>query len=478
MKANTQAPQTVWAKYALLGNQIKENVLFTIDAAGNWQSIEAGKPKPANLEKSVALALPGVVNAHSHAFQRAFAGLSEIRQSATDDFWSWREKMYVVANQVDPEQLEAIASFLYLELLKNGFTHVCEFNYLLRDKDNQLYSDKDCLEGALLRAAQKTGIGITLMPVLYERSGFTSTTLNPHQQRFKSDVQICLDRIRVIQSLIDAIEPNGSAQNFKSFANTGLAIHSLRAAEPKSIFEIKERANDFAGPIHIHVAEQTQEVKDSIAATGKRPLEWLIHHKLMNEKWALVHVTHTTPQEIAGLGETDATVVICPTTEANLGDGIADLQLMLQHQVPIAVGTDSHINRSAFEEMRWLEYVQRLQHQKRNFMSHPPKIESTAHRCIDLLNTSSAKISGQTLWGFVAGSRADLLGIDIDQPCLAGIPPYALVDALVFSSPALESSEVMVKGQWCVEQGKHSMQTEIEQKFVQAMHELYPSKTA
>jgi formimidoylglutamate deiminase len=338
----------LWAPRAWVGGRWRDSVLLRAGADGHWADVQCDTAAPAQATRLAGPALPGLVNAHSHAFQRAFAGLAERRESVHDDFWSWRERMYAVALKISPAQLHAVAAHLYAELLAGGYTQVCEFHYLHHDVDGKPYADPLTMSHALIQAAQDTGIGLTLLPVLYERAGFAQPELRAEQRRFATSVESVLamrDGVRALQA------PN---------VNAGVAIHSLRAASPDAIKQLTARLTNDAGPIHIHIAEQTGEVDDCVANTGARPIEWLAREVELDARWQLVHATHALPQEIDAVARSGAGVVLCPSTEANLGDGLVDLPRWLAAGVPLSIGSDSQVCRSVVEELRWLEYGQRL----------------------------------------------------------------------------------------------------------------------
>ena len=295
------------------------DVLLTVADDGRWHSVQ---PNATAAEQAGAIrlqgpVLPGLVNAHSHAFQRAIAGLTERRgpgtAAAADDFWSWRERMYSAAGRITPDQLEAIASLLYAELLAGGYTQVCEFHYLHNGVDGAPYADPAEMALALARAARRTGIGLTLLPALYMRSGFAASGLRDEQRLFASTPASVLRVAEQIKRLGD------------SRIDAGVAVHSLRAADPAALSELAAAAKQAGLPLHLHIAEQTQEVADCIAHTGQRPIEWLLNHAEVDARWHLVHATHATPVELAALQASGASVVLCPATEANLGDGVFDL---------------------------------------------------------------------------------------------------------------------------------------------------------
>ena len=347
-----------WAPRAWLPEGWREHVLLEVGSDGHWSTVTPGVAQaPADASVLAGPVLPGLVDAHSHAFQRAFVGLAERRDAEDDDFWSWRERMYAVAEQMTPESLRAIAARLYAELLRGGYTQVCEFHYLHRAPDGTRYADPLTMSWALADAAADAGIGLTLLPVLYERAGFDKP-LRPQQRRFAA----CAEDVLAMR---DAIRAAG-----RPLLNAGVAIHSLRAASPASIARLVGAATG-DGPIHIHVAEQTGEVDDCLAATGMRPIEWLSRECPLDACWQLVHATHATHAEIDAVARSGAGVVLCPSTEANLGDGLFDLPAWLAADVPLTIGSDSQVTRDWREELRLAEYGQRLALRRRNVSAAP-----------------------------------------------------------------------------------------------------------
>jgi formimidoylglutamate deiminase len=427
-------PSLLWADHAWVGGRWRDRVLLAIDARGCWADVQPDTPCPEAAVRLSGPVLPGLVDAHSHAFQRAFVGLAERRDSAHDDFWSWRDRMYGVALRITPEQLRAVAAHLYSELLQGGYTQVCEFHYLQHASDGTRYGDPATMCWALADAAADAGIGLTLLPVLYERAGFTQPVLRDDQRRFATSAADVLS----LQRTVNAAGRPG--------VDAGVAIHSLRAAHPESLAAVADGAGDH--PIHIHVAEQTAEVDDCLRSTGCRPIEWLARHARLDARWQLVHATHSTPDEIAAVAHSGAGVVICPATEANLGDGLADLPGWLRSGVPLSIGSDSQVTRDWPEELRWLEYGQRLALRQRNVAASPGQQPATAARLFERLLAGGAAASGRRRWGLEGGARADLLVVDVDEPALTGMPLSHLLDATVFATPARPFSQVMVAGQW------------------------------
>jgi formimidoylglutamate deiminase len=441
MAAFMTAPDMLyWAPSAWVNGAWADAVLLRVGADGCWAEVTPGVTAPASAQVLAAPVLPGIVNAHSHAFQRAFVGLAERAgpniNGQADDFWSWRQRMYGVALSITPEQLRHIATHLYTELLQGGYTHVCEFHYLQHQPDGRPYPDELQMARALADAAQTTGIGLTLLPVLYERAGFQKPQLLPEQRRFATSVTSVLrlrDGIRAWQL------PGVDA---------GVAIHSLRAASAHNIRSLAQAVQSDAGPVHIHIAEQTAEVEDCLAATGKRPIQWLTDEIRISSRWHLVHATHGTAPEIEAVARSGAGVVLCPSTEANLGDGVPDLTHWLSSGTPLSVGSDSHVTRNWPEELRSLEYTQRLLKRQRNVSAKPGLEANTAARLFNRVLPGGAAAAGHRISGLQKGARADLLVLNTQDPALHAVPSSHLLDATVFASVAQPFGAVMVAGRW------------------------------
>lgn len=456
------AAQTFWAPRAWLPGGWREAVLLEIDGLGRWQLVQPDTPAPDEVPQLAGPVLPGLVDAHSHAFQRAFAGLAERRETDGDDFWSWRDRMYRVAGAIDPAMLRTIAAQLYGELLRGGYTQVCEFHYVQHRPDGQPYPDRHAMIHALVDAAAEVGIGLTLLPVLYERAGFAQAALRPDQARFHFDADD-------VWAAAQAVQRHGHPR-----LNAGVAIHSLRAARPESIHRLRVLTEGFGGPIHIHVAEQLAEVRDCLATTGLRPVEWLAQQGLLDARWQLVHATHVNRAEIMAVAHSGSTAVICPSTEANLGDGLTDLPAWLRAGVPLAVGSDSQVTRAWREELRWMEYGQRLGLRSRNVAAAPEAGQpATAERLWQTALDGGAAAAGQALWGIHPGARADLLVIDLGDASLTGIPPGRLLDTLVFSSPGRPWRDVMVAGHWVVRDHQQPGSHERQARFESVMQRLW-----
>jgi formimidoylglutamate deiminase len=433
----TATGHILWAPRAWLPSGWADNVVLRTDGNGHWADVQAHTVPPSGAQVLNGPVLPGLVNAHSHAFQRAFLAQAERGNGAHDDFWSWRDRMYGVALRITPEQLHAVACHLYTELLAGGYTHTCEFHYLHHRPDGTPYADEATMCRALVQAAQDTGMGLTLLPVLYERAGFAQPHLRPDQRRFAANAA------RVLR-LRDAVRSWGLPG-----VAAGVAIHSLRAATPASLHELVNACAGDPGPIHIHIAEQTGEVDDCLATTGARPIAWLVDALPLDARWHLVHATHATPSEIASVAATGAGVVLCPSTEANLGDGLCDLPRWLASGTALSIGSDSQVTRAWPEELRWLEYGQRLHLRQRNVAASPAlHLPATAERLFGAVSRGGASAAGHAVAGLQVGARADLVLINDQDPALAGLPPSHLLDAVVFASAAQPFGSVMAGGRW------------------------------
>jgi formimidoylglutamate deiminase len=418
------------ARRAWVGGRWQRDVLL-VAQGGHWQEVRAGSDAK-DAEVLDAPVLPGLVNAHSHAFQRAIAGLTERSAAGREDFWSWRDRMYVAALRISPQQLEAIAALLYAELLAAGYTQVCEFHYLHNDVDGRPYADAAEMSQALARAARQAGIGLTLLPTLYMRSGFGAAGLREDQRRFASTPGSVL---KIAEGM-----PRSPT------LTTGIALHSLRAVDEGALREATQAARAAGLPVHIHVAEQQQEVEDCLRVHGQRPIEWLLRHASPDARWNLVHATQATPAELQALRPTGAAIVLCPSTEANLGDGVFDLPTWLAAGGAWSIGSDSHVTRSWSEELRLLEYSQRFMLRRRNVAALAAGSESTASVLFEGALSGGSAAAGLPLAGFAPGQRADLCVVDTLAPALAGIPEDHVLDALVFSSPTMPMRRVVVAG--------------------------------
>jgi formimidoylglutamate deiminase len=402
-------------------------------------------------------------NLHSHAFQRALAGLSETFSGNGDDFWTWRRQMYDLVPRLDPHHLQAIAEQLYLEMLKAGYTAVAEFHYLHHDRNGEPYGDTATLSNAVLQAAASTGIALTHLPVLYMSSGFDGGKPGAAQQRFSfGDVSGFLELVQRLQSTA-----SGNPQ-----LSVGIAPHSLRAVPLPALRELADGFSQLgAGPVHIHIAEQEQEVKDCLAHTGRRPVELLCEQLPVDQSWCLVHATHISAGECATLAQTRAVAGLCPSTEANLGDGLFPLAQWQRAAGRLGIGSDSNTSVSPVEELRWLEYGQRLQRQQRNIYATPEDPHVGARLWRDACR-GGAQALGRECGRLAIGARADLLVLDSDHPQLLGREDDALLDSFIFSGNSNPIRQVISGGQWLIQDGRHTREEAIREKFARTVEEL------
>ena len=445
------------AAEALLPSGWAKDVLLAWDGQGTFTAVTPDTPRPPEVPAAAGPVLPGMPNLHSHAFQRAFAGLAEVRASGDDSFWSWRDRMYRVAGAVTPEALEAVATWLFVEMLEGGYTSVCEFHYLHHDVDGRPYADAATLALAVARAAARAGIGLTLLPVLYQHGGFGGAPPSAGQRRFVHDTETLLSLVARLSA--DTAIPR-----------VGLALHSLRAVGPDAVRDAVQgmAGIDRTAPIHIHVAEQEREVEECLAWSGQRPVAWLIDHVPVNLRWCLVHATHTSPEETLLAAGAGAVAGLCPTTEANLGDGVFPMDDWLDVGGRWGVGSDSHVTVNAAEELRLLEYSQRLTRRRRNLVA----TEACPHVATALVLgavSGGAAASGRPIGGLAPGQRADVVVLDGGHPAIAGLPSAEALDAHVFASHRGSAIDaVFVGGRQVVERGRHALHADAAAAFVRA----------
>lgn len=428
------------AERALLTSGWARNVRFEVGASGLLEQVlpDAGSEGAERLHGPV---LPGMPNLHSHAFQRAMAGLAEVAGNPNDSFWTWRELMYRLVGRLSPEQMEVIARQLYVEMLKAGYTAVAEFHYVHHDLAGRPYADPAELALCISRAARDSGIGLTLLPVLYSHAGFGGLPPNEGQRRFihSTDSYLALQ-----QRLREALPAD---------QGLGLCFHSLRAVTPDQLATVLA-AEDGARPIHIHIAEQQKEVDDCLAWSGRRPLQWLYEHAPVDPRWCLVHATHAEADEVQAMARSGAVAGLCLTTEANLGDGIFPAVDFLAQGGRLGIGSDSHVSVSVVEELRWLEYGQRLRDQRRNRLYRPeqPQVGRTL---FDAALAGGAQALGQPVGALAVGSRADWIVLDGTDPYLATTEGDALLNRWLFAGGDRQVRDVMVGGRWVVRNGHH-----------------------
>jgi len=429
------------AAQALLPDGWADDVLLQWDDSGTLTLVEAGMEAPPAAARAPGVLLPGLPNLHSHAFQRAFAGLTEHRSADDDSFWSWRTLMYRFAQALTPEALQAIATQLYIEMLQAGYTSVCEFHYVHHRPDGRVHDDVAEMSLRLVAAARTAGIGLTLLPVLYQAGGFGATPPLAGQRRFLNSVDGLL-------SLIGRLRHEG--------VRVGAAPHSLRAVPPEALRELLAGLHgaDPGAPVHIHVAEQQREVDDCLAWSGQRPVQWLLGQAGIDARWCLVHATHLDAAERRGLARSGAVAGLCPSTEANLGDGVFDAAAYAAEGGAWGIGSDSHASVDAAEELRLLEYGQRLVRQRRNVLAgaaHPQVADAMWLSAV----AGGAQASARPIAGLRVGQQADLVHLPPHE-LHAGLGASQRLASHVFANHGLRGiGDVWVAGRRRVVDGRH-----------------------
>ena len=445
----------IFARKALLPTGWAEDVRLDV-RDGLIADVQPGA-KPGGGDTQAGIVIPGLANGHSHAFQRALAGRTERRSPrGKDNFWTWRERMYELAGRMDPGALEAIATQAYSEMLESGYTAVAEFHYLHSVEGGE--HPTGSMASAILAAAEQSGIRLTYVPVLYERAGFDAAQPAGHQALFALDLDTFVHHFETV------------ADAAAGTVAVGIGAHSLRAVRPDSLQRIAGLARQYGIPMHLHIAEQQREVDQCLASYGRRPVRWLLENLAVDAGWCLVHATHMDHDEIESLAGSGAVVCLCPSTEANLGDGLFPLHDFLRHGGAIAIGSDSHVSINPFEELRWLEYGQRLALQSRNVAAL-----DDAHVGRELFLrafSGGARATGRKPAGIEGGAGADLVALYDDDPMLLGHDDASLLDALVFSGYRLPVDRVMVGGEWCVADGEHVGRQDIRKGFAAALERV------
>ena len=431
---------SLWFVSALTQVGWVENVRFDIED-GRIARIEPGVA-PGPHDEQHGLAIPGIPNLHSHAFQRAMAGLTERAGPGADSFWTWRNLMYRFVERLGPEDLEAISALAFVEMLESGFTRVGEFYYLHHDRDGTPYADLGENAARIAAAAHATGIGLTLLPVFYAHSNFGGMVPNQAQRRFISDLDQFAKLLEACRRAIGGLE-GGSV---------GVAPHSLRAVTTQELAALVALAPK--APLHLHIAEQVKEVNDCIAWCGRRPVDWLLDHALVDERWCLVHATHVNAEEAHRLAASGAVAGLCPITEANLGDGVFPAQEYLDAGGSFGVGSDSNVLVHAAEELRVLEYSQRLTHRRRNVLASGVE-QSTGRRLIESAIAGGARALGCERSGLVEGADADIVSLDTAHESLACRRGDALLDSWVFAARGQVVDCVWRYGHKIVSGGRH-----------------------
>lgn len=424
---------------ALLPEGWRDDVLVTV-ADGSIAAVEPGVPA-GDAERFAGAAVPGLPNLHSHSFQRGMAGLAERRGSSADSFWTWREVMYRFLDRLSPDDIEAIAAFAFAEMLEAGFTAVGEFHYLHHAPDGRPYGNIAETAERIAAAASAAGIGLTLLPVYYAQGNFGGAPPAPGQRRFLCDrdgfERLMEASARAVAGLPDAV--------------LGIAPHSLRAVTLDDLSWLAERWRD--GPVHIHVSEQAKEVEDCLVAHGKRPIELLYDTVAVDRRWCLIHATHADAREVDRIAASGAVAGLCPVTEANLGDGVFDTTRFLARGGRFGVGSDSLIRTSAAEELRALEYAQRLTQRSRNALGEAGR--STGRRLHDMACAGGAQALGRALGAIAPGKRADIVVLDRDHPSLAAAEGDVILDAWIFSADKAAVVDVICGGAHLVAGGRH-----------------------
>jgi formimidoylglutamate deiminase len=460
--------RSLFAPDALLPDGWAHNVLLGWNEQGCLSLVQPDSAAPAGVAVAPGPLLPGMPNLHSHAFQRAFAGLTEFRgQNAGaehDSFWSWRTLMYRFAAMLTPKHLRDIATALYVEMLEAGYTSVCEFHYVHHDHDGRPYADDATLSSCLIEAASRAGIGLTLLPVLYQSSGFGGLAPGEGQRRF---IRSTDNMLRLLAFLKPVCERHG--------ARLGLAPHSLRAVPPDALTASLNglRAIDPTAPIHIHIAEQTAEVDACLAWSGQRPVQWLLDHAPVDRHWCLVHATHMSADEYRRAARSGAVAGICPSTESNLGDGIFDMTAWRNQGGRWGVGSDSHACVNAAEELMLLEYSQRLATRQRNVLARDGEPDVATAMTLDAV-LGGAQASGRCIAGLAVGQQMDGVVLDAQHPLLRQLPtPQAMLSAHVFASHRRSTlHDVWVGGRLRVTEGVHPLSEQTSSAFIAARHDL------
>ncbi len=439
----------LFAAEALLPEGWRKDVRIDIEA-GLIKSVASGA-SPQGAERVGGPLIPGMSNVHSHAFQRAMAGLTERSGPGGDNFWAWRELMYRFLERITPEDNEIIATQLYIEMLKAGYTSVAEFHYLHHDEKGQPYANAAEMAERIMAAADTTRIGLTLLPVFYAHATFCGIPPNPSQKRFIHDVD-------GFNALVENVSGHQNTRKYHgTLRRVGVAPHSLRAVAPAELKLIVAHLDgiDATAPIHIHAAEQLKEVNDCLMWSHKRPVAWLLDNMAPNDRWCLVHATHLDDDETFRLAKSGAVAGLCPTTEANLGDGIFNAPDYFLQNGRWAVGGDSHVGVDPFRELAVIEYAQRLKSARRNILN-TPGVASIGGGLYRQALAGGAQALGQQVGVIASGCRADLVVLNGDDVALAEHEGDALLDAAIFGPSRRPVRDVMARGAWVVREGHHA----------------------
>jgi formimidoylglutamate deiminase len=445
--------------YALLPEGWTRDVRLTFGNDGCWQQVETGVGR-GDTPALGRFVIPGMPNLHSHAFQRAMAGSAERCERLDDSFWSWREAMYRHAGRIDPESLHAIARWLYCEMVEQGYTRVCEFHYVHHRPDGQRHVPATAMSQALVEAAGEVGIGLTLLPTLYQRGGFRNEALSARQQRFRCDSD---EYMALCANLAGAATGVGM--------RLGGAMHSLRAVDGENLRAVLDDAFWSARPLHIHIAEQLQEVEECLAVHGRRPIERLFDLVAVDQRYCLVHATHASPRELELIARSRAVVGVCTTTEANLGDGLFPLAELRDRGGRWGIGSDSHIGLDPREELRWLEYQARLASGKRTRLGQVGKPDVAANLWLEAV-AGGAQASGAAAAGLRAGADADWLALDHADPALADCAPETVMGTWLFAPARHAPATVGASGRVLAVGGRHPQRDNFARHYREAVRRL------
>jgi formimidoylglutamate deiminase len=451
--------QTIWSKSALLSNGWAESVEITLDAVGNIGTVNSGVPYKEG--DRVEVLIPGIPNVHSHAHQRAMAGLGERAGETADSFWTWRKVMYHYLERIQPQHLFDISAMLYLEMLKSGYTCVGEFQYLHHGIDGKAYANRAEMSLQCMQAAASTGLGFTALPVLYRYGGFGGAEPVAGQKRF-------LNNADEFSSIVELLQ---DASRNDANTSVGIAPHSLRAISDTLLKDVLSNCAKDLAAIHVHIAEQTKEVDDCLSWSGQRPVEWLYNHFDVDTNWCLIHATHMTSEETRSMANSGAVAGICPTTEANLGDGLFNAVEYLETGGNWAIGSDSHISIDPVEELRWFEYGQRLVSRSRNVLTSA-QTPNTGRNLLDGALAGGAQACGRKIGRIESGYRADLIVLDEQHPRLYGRAGNDLIDSWIFSGNVNMVKSVYVGGRKMIDQGRHVDEESILTNFSKTLNEL------
>lgn len=449
--------ETLWAEQALTDEGWQRDVRVAVAEDGRIAAVDPGSPAQG---QRTGVLLPAPVNLHSHAFQRAMAGLTEQRGAdPRDSFWSWRKLMYRFLDRIGPEEIETIAAFVQMQMLEAGYAAVAEFHYVHHQPGGAPYDDLAELSCRIVAAASETGIGLTLLPVLYQYGGCGGQALQPGQLRFGNSPDRFARLIEEAGAAVRALAPD---------ACTGVAVHSLRAVDPEGLAFAAALAPQ--APLHIHAAEQTAEVEEVEACLGARPVEWLLANAGVDGRWCLIHATHMSPHETAALAASGAVAGLCPITEASLGDGIFDGAAWLARGGRFGIGSDSNIRISLAEELRMLEYSQRLRDRARAVLARPRA--STGRTLFEAAVRGGAQAVMRDAGLLSPGRLADLVALDSGAADLNGKQGDTILDSFIFAGDDRLVTDLWSAGRHVVRDGRHIRHDEITRRYIRAINHL------